>query len=80
MKQLYMPTADSPVLQWLGFIAFLLLLFLCLGGFVIWLKVLRSNKGKRKRKRKHRRHANPTLAETGGLPPKRAPNQPPPGP
>jgi hypothetical protein len=45
------------------------------------MKVLRSNKSKRKR-RKHRHHrpTNPTLAQTGGLPPKRDPNQLPPGP
>ena len=80
MKRFYLPTADSPVIQWLGFVAFLLLLFLFIGGFIVWLKVLRTNKSKRKRKRRHHRHTNPTLAETGGLPPKRDPNQPPAGP
>ena len=80
MKRLYLPSADSPVLQWLGFIFFLLLVFLFIGGFVVWLKVLRTNSSKRKRKRQHHRPTNPTLAQTGGLPPKRDPNQPPPGP
>lgn len=75
-----MPSANSPVVEWLGMIAFLLLLALALGGVVVWFKVLRGNKGKRKRKKRHRRHHQPTLAQTGGLPPKRDSNQPPPGP
>lgn len=80
MKFLYLPSADSPVVEWLGFIGFLLLLFLAMGGAVIWFKILRSNKVKRKRKKKHHRGHNPTLAQTGGLPPRRDPNEPPPGP
>jgi hypothetical protein len=80
MKRFYLPTADSPVIQWLGFTAFLVLVILLIAGFIVWLKVLRNGKSKRKRKRRHRRPINPTLAETGGLPPKRDPNQPPAGP
>ena len=76
-----MPTADNPVVQCLAFVAFLLLVFVCLGGFVVWLKVLKGNKVRRKRrKHKHRRPLNPTLSQTGGLPPKRDANLPPPGP
>jgi hypothetical protein len=52
-----------------------------LGGFIVWLKTGRHSKAKRKRrKHKHHRQLNPTLAQTGGLPPKRDPNLPPPGP
>lgn len=80
MKSWFLPTANSPVLQWLGFVAFLLLLFVCLGGFMVWLMMARGGKSKRKRKHRHHRPTNPTLAQTGGLPPKRDPNQPPPGP
>lgn len=81
MKSWFLPSADSPVIEWLGFIAFLVLLFLCVGGFVVWLKVARNGKSKRKRrKHHHRRPTNPTLAQTGGLPPRRDPNLPPPGP
>ncbi len=80
MKRFYLPTADSPVIQWLGFTVFLVLVILVIAGFIVWLKVLRNGKSKRKRKRRHRRPINPTLAETGGLPPKRDPNQPPAGP
>jgi uncharacterized iron-regulated membrane protein len=80
MKRLFLPSADNPVLQWLGFMVFLLLLFLCLGGLVVWLQTSKGGKGKRKRKHRHHRATNPTLAQTGGLPPKRDPNVPPPGP
>jgi hypothetical protein len=81
MQKFFMPSAESPALEWFGFIAFLLLLFVCLGGVIVWFKSGRSGKAKkRKRKRHHHRHLNPTLAQTGGLPPKRDPNVPPPGP
>jgi hypothetical protein len=81
MKQLFLPTADSPVIQWLGFIVFLVLLFVCLGALIVWLQVRRGGKARRKhRKHRHHRPTNPTLAQTGGLPPKRSPNLPPPGP
>jgi len=81
MKHFYLPSAGSPVIDWLEFFAFLLLVSLCIGGFVIWLTVLHGSKSKRRRrKHRHRRPTNPTLAQTGGLPPKRDPNLPPPGP
>ena len=80
MKRLFLPSADSPVLQWLGFILFLLLLFVCLGGLVVWITTIRKGKSKRKRRHRHHRPINPTLAQTGGLPPKRGPDEPPPGP
>ena len=81
MRTFFMPSADSPALQWLALVGFLLLLFVCLGGFIVWYKAGLSGKARRrKRKRHHNRHLNPTLAQTGGLPPKRAPNVPPPGP
>ena len=68
-------------MDWLVFIAFLLLVCLCIGGFVVWMKVAHASRSKRKR-RKHRHHRpiNPTLAQTGGLPAKRDPSVPPPGP
>jgi ABC-type nickel/cobalt efflux system permease component RcnA len=82
MKNWYLPSADSPILEWLGFIAFLLLLCVCLGAFIIWLRMAKSHKVKHNKHHKHRHHRpiNPTLAQTGGLPPKRDPNTPPPGP
>jgi hypothetical protein len=80
MKSFLLPTADSPVYEWLGFGLFLLLLCVCLGGLLVWLVKPRGNRAKRKRRHRHHRPTNPTLAQTGGLPPKRAANQPPPGP
>jgi hypothetical protein len=80
MKNWMLPSADSPVLQWLGFALFLLLLSLSLGGFFLWLNWRKKNRVKRKRKHRHHRPSNPTLAQSGGLPPKRDHNLPPPGP
>ena len=61
--------------------AMLLAIGLPIAGFVIWLVVFRpkTKKQRRKRRQRHSRQHNPTLAETGGLPPKRDPNQPPAG-
>jgi hypothetical protein len=79
MKSLFLPSADSPVLSWLLFGFFLVLLCVCIGGAIVWMNA-RGAKGKRKRKLRHHRPTNPTLAQTGGLPPKRDPDEPPPGP
>jgi hypothetical protein len=79
MKKFFLPSADSPVYQWLGFILFLLLMCAVLGGLFIWVS-MRNSKSKRKRKHRHHRPTNPTLDQTGGLPPKRDPGVPPPGP
>ncbi len=79
LSKFFLPNASSPVLEWLGFIIFLLLLFVCL-GIVVVLAVTRGSRSKRKRKHRHHRPTNPTLAQTGGLPPKRDPKLPPPGP
>jgi di/tricarboxylate transporter len=67
--------------DWLMFAAMLLAIGLPLASFVIWLAVFRkkSKKQRRKHRQRHSRQRNPTLAQTGGLPPKRDPNQPPAG-
>lgn len=81
MKDWFLPSADSPAIQWLGFGAFLLLLCVCLGGLIVWMRTVKHGKSKRKHhKHRHHRPVNPTLAQTGGLPPRRDPNLPPPGP
>jgi hypothetical protein len=81
MSRFYLPTADSPFIDWLIFVAILLPVCLVIAGFVVWLLMLRGGSSRhRRRKRRHHRPTNPTLAQTGGLPPKRDPNQPPPGP
>ena len=67
--------------DWMIFVAILLAVGIGIAGFVVWLFVLRKSGKKRHKhhKRHHHRKLNPTLAESGGLPPPRAPNQPPRG-
>lgn len=80
---LFSLTGSNPTAQWLVFVAILLVIGLGITFFFFWLFGLRKygKKGGRKRKRKHRYHgrANPTLAESGGLPPPRKPGEPPRG-
>jgi uncharacterized iron-regulated membrane protein len=68
--------------QWLLFFGALAILAIGLTGFVLWIFLFRKpgshRHQKRSRRREHRK-VNPTLAETGGLPPVREPNQPPRG-
>lgn len=75
-----MPTSGVAA-DWMIFVAILLLVGVSIACFVIWLLVFRKGAKKRKRRSRHREHRkhNPTLAETGGLPPLRPPNQPPRG-
>jgi hypothetical protein len=67
--------------DWLIFGAMLLAIGLPVAAIVGWWVLFRNKpkKPRRKRRQRHSRQHNPTLAETGGLPPKRDPNQPPPG-
>ena len=67
--------------DWLIFVAILLAVGIGIACFILWLFLLKKSGGKRKKRerRRHHRKLNPTLAETGGLPPPRAPNQPPRG-
>jgi hypothetical protein len=62
----------EPLPQWLNFLAMGTAILVAAIGALVWLVKFRK---KRKRKRKHhsheRRQINPTLAETGGLPPVR---------
>ena len=68
----------GPLPPWLNFLIVAGGMLLGAIGAMIWFLAFRT-----KRKRKHRHHdrekrpINPTLAETGGLPPKRDPNLPP---
>lgn len=68
--------------DWVMFAIMVGAIGLAIGLVAVWAVVYRPKSKKRKhkhRKRHHRQH-NPTLAEKGGLPPMRNPNQPPPGP
>jgi hypothetical protein len=74
------PPANSTV-NWQILGAISLALSLPVIGIIVWAVLIR-NRGQRKRRkhRKHRRHHhNPTLAQTGGLPPARPRDQPPRG-
>lgn len=66
-------------MDWLAFSAILLLVCLAIAGVLVWALMFRQKGKKQKRRKRRHRHMNPTLAQTGGLPPKRDPNQPPPG-
>ncbi len=72
--------SNSASADWLVFVAILLAVGIGIACFIIWLFMFRKTKKKRRRRdhRHHRKH-NPTLAETGGLPPLREPDQPPRG-
>jgi len=83
MRSWFLPSAEIPAFEWLAFMVFLLVLFICLASFVFWLK---TRKTRRKRKHKHRhRHGHSTPDRVGGvpsrgeLPPRRDLNQLPPG-
>jgi di/tricarboxylate transporter len=80
MNPFALPTSGKSA-DWLIFGAMLLAIGLPIACFFIWYAVFRkkSKKAHRKRRQRHSRQHNPTLAETGGLPPKRDPNQPPAG-
>lgn len=76
-----MPSASRSA-EWLIFIIMVLVVGLAVAIVTIWAVVARP-KGKKRHRKHRRRHTqqhNPTLAQTGGLPPLRDPNQPPPGP
>ena len=76
---IFMPS-NSSTADWLVFLAILLAVGIGVTSFFVWLMLFRKSGKKRKshRQRKHRR-MNPTLAQTGGLPPMRQPGEPPRG-
>jgi hypothetical protein len=66
--------AFDPLYQWLSFLAITVAVLLAVFVTFLWFALFR--KKKRHHKRRHRRHGeqrklNPTLAESGGLPPVR---------
>jgi hypothetical protein len=71
----------EPLPQWANFLAMAIAILFAAAGSLVWFLTFRK---KRKRKRRHhhreKRQLNPTLAELGGLPPKRGPDQPSPEP
>lgn len=79
MNPFTMPT-NSATADWLIFIAILLAVGIGIACFIIWIFMFRKS-GKKRKSRRNRRHrrVNPTLAQTGGLPPLRSPGEPPKG-
>jgi hypothetical protein len=47
--------------------------------FIFYRPKSKKHRRKKHRRKRHSRQHNPTLAQTGGLPPPRDPNKPPPG-
>ena len=83
MNNIFSLPSHGKSADWLMFAVMVLAVGLAVGVVLIWMFVYRPKNKKRKhkqqrRKRHHRQH-NPTLAEKGGLPPVRDPNQPPSG-
>jgi len=78
-------TSSSSLVSWLIFLAVILTVGLVIGIYILWAMGLREagkapHRKHHKRRRRHHRQHNPTLAQSGGLPPKRPDGEPPPGP
>jgi hypothetical protein len=58
-------------IDWLVFIGILMLACFVVGVFVVWFTVFRIPGKRRRKRRHHHRRKGPTLAELGGLPPRR---------
>lgn len=83
MNEIFSLPSAGKSADWLMFLVMVGAIGLAIGLVTIWALVYRPKSKKRKRKHHRKRHShqhNPTLAEKGGLPPLRGPNQPPPGP
>jgi uncharacterized membrane protein YciS (DUF1049 family) len=74
MRQFFTSTAGTAS-DWLIFLAILLVAGFILATFILWLTIFRKKGKKRRKNRNRRRQKNPSLAETGGLPPKRVENK-----
>jgi NADH:ubiquinone oxidoreductase subunit 5 (subunit L)/multisubunit Na+/H+ antiporter MnhA subunit len=81
MRRFFLSSTGAAT-DWLVFIAILTLVCFFIGIFVVWFTVFRKPGKRRRKRRRHHHHVSPTLAELGGLPPRRDENkidsQPPP--
>ena len=69
-----MLAAAAPLPQWVNFLALFAVIVLAAFAVFLWAVFFRKKKRKRKHRSRHRheeRKLNPTLAESGGLPPAR---------
>jgi hypothetical protein len=64
----------EPLPQWLNFLAMAGCLLMATLGVLLWFVMFRKKRRRKRRKHHERekRQLNPTLAQTGGLPPLRA--------
>jgi hypothetical protein len=66
----------APLPQWLDFLALAGGMLLGILGVLIWFLFFRKKRKRKRRQHQHEQRAsNPTLANTGGLPPKRDPDE-----
>jgi hypothetical protein len=75
-------SSNSPIAGWLIFTLILLGIGIVVACFTVWLFGFHQpgkKHHKRRKRRRHHREVRPTLAQTGGLPPPRGPNEPPRG-
>ena len=70
-----LPAATRIAPEWLDFFVMIGVLLVLATCVLVWVVYFRKGGRKHRRHRRHheRRAANPTLAETGGLPPLRPP-------
>jgi hypothetical protein len=83
MNDIFSLPSNGTSSEWVMFAIMVIAIGLAVGLVAVWAVVYRPKSKKRKhkhRRKRHNRQHNPTLAEKGGLPPLRSPNQPPPGP
>jgi len=67
-----MLAAMAPLPQWVNFLAMALAILIVALGSLIWFTMFRKKRKRKRRPHHHeKRQLNPTLAECGGLPPKR---------
>ncbi len=82
MNPLALPSPGKSA-DWLIFVVMVFAIGIAIAIVVVWMTVYRPKNKKRRhkeRRRRHHRQHNPTLAQTGGLPPLRNPDEPPAGP
>ncbi|MGC9940779.1 MAG: hypothetical protein ABSE48_03035 [Verrucomicrobiota bacterium] len=70
MRKFFLSSTAASV-DWLVFLAILLAVCLVIGVFVVWFTVFRKQGKRRRKRRHHHRRQGLTLAELGGLPPRR---------
>ncbi len=66
---------DDTTMDWLVFLGILLLACMCIAVFAVWFTIFRKQGKRRRKRRHHRHHKSPSLAELGGLPPRREENE-----